>query len=138
MRVAFDTNVLLDVLITGRTGSREAVALLRAMAEEKLQGVLTANSITDIYYIARKYLGDSKTRKAIYGLMALFEVIEVTMADCMKALGSPMDDFEDALLSVCADRCGALYIVSRDEGLISSGNCLVNVVRPAELLDLVR
>ena len=52
MKIAFDTNVLLDTILN-RSGREYALRLMLAAAEEKVTGVVTANSITDLYYLSR-------------------------------------------------------------------------------------
>lgn len=135
MIVAFDTNIILDVLINGRPGGDDARELMLAVARDEIEGLVTTNSITDIYYIAKKKIGDSKTREALYDILTLFKIADVRKYDCMKALGSPVKDFEDALLSVCAEREGADYIASRDGEFINSPGG-VPVKEPREILRL--
>ena len=48
MKVAFDTNVLLDTILN-RPGREDALRLMLAVSEEKFVGVVSANSITDMY-----------------------------------------------------------------------------------------
>ena len=138
MRVAFDTNVLLDAIMI-RPCAEAAVRLLRAVAEDEIEGVITANTITDIYYIARKQLGNKKAREAVFELLSLFDVAAVDGSSCVDALSLPMADYEDAILAVCADRAGARYIVTRDEEFIKSGlrnGCAAEVMLPADVLKL--
>ena len=52
MKVALDTNVLIDA-IAERREYRDAQALIMAIAQEKLEGSISANSITDMYYILK-------------------------------------------------------------------------------------
>ena len=137
MKIAFDTNVLIDV-IADREGSEPARRLVMAVAEGKANGIVSANSITDIYYIVRKYLGDEATRQAIWNILALFDIATVDGEACATALGSQMDDFEDAVLAVCADREGAEYIATRDKGLIDSQYCPIEADYPEEILKMIR
>lgn len=44
----------------------------------------------------------------------IFEVIDVTKSDCEKALGLPMDDYEDALIATCAERRRIELIITRN------------------------
>ena len=59
MKVAFDTNVILDFILH-RPNAQAALELVRKVAAEEIGGIISANSITDIYYIARKTIGDEK------------------------------------------------------------------------------
>ena len=135
MKVAFDTNILLDA-IANRADYEVAQKLILAVATEKIEGIVTANSITDIYYIARKRIGDVAAREALWGLLEIFDIASVSGDDCALALDTPMIDFEDAVLAVCAKKEGAAYIVTRDEGFILA-NSPVPARDPEEILTLI-
>lgn len=139
MRVAFDTNVILDAIMA-RPDSEAATRLLRFVAEDEIEGVITANTITDIYYVARKKIGDKKAREAIFELLSIFDVAAVDGSACVDALSLPMSDYEDAVMAVCADRDEAGYIATRDDGFIKSGmnnGCSADVMLPADILELI-
>ena len=97
----------------------------------------SANSITDIYYIARKTIGDEKAREAVADLLALFDVAPVDGDGCSKALATPMKDYEDAVLAVCSAQEGADYLVTRDEDFLAAEGCPVQVVSPGTLLEML-
>lgn len=137
MRIAFDTNVVLDAIIEGREGGANAKQLILAVAQEKAEGLISANSITDIYYIARKYLGDVKAREAIYRILTVFDIIAIGEDDCLTALEQPMADFEDAVLAVCSKRSGADYIVTRDKEFLASSSP-VPAIAPNALITLLQ
>lgn len=136
MKIAFDTNVILDAMIR-REDWEVAEALILAVSEDKAEGVITANTVTDIYYITRKRLGDQKTREAIWNLMSLFEIAPVDEKVCFDALATPMKDFEDAVMAVAAKRVGVEIVVTRDEGFLSEGNAPIRAVSPKEAMEIV-
>lgn len=135
MKIALDTNVLIDA-IAGREGHEVAQKLIMAIATDQAEGIVAASSITDIYYITRKYIGDDAARNAIWNILTVFDVAPVNGEDCAAALCTPMADFEDAVLAVCAQKAGAKYIATRDEGFIKSESP-VPAVRPQELLSKI-
>lgn len=137
MKIAFDTNILLDAVIR-RKDAQAAINLMLVVAKGKAVGVITANSVTDFYYIARKNIGDEQARAALYDLISVFEVAPVDGEACSDALGLPMSDFEDAVLAACSKSVGAEYIVTRDEGLIHDEGCPVAAIRPEDLLNILR
>ncbi|MBQ2619037.1 MAG: PIN domain-containing protein [Oscillospiraceae bacterium] len=134
MKIAFDTNVLIDA-IAERREYRDAQALILAVAQERIDGVISANSITDIYYILRKRIGDGKAREAIWNLMAVFEVAEVNAEICSTALGTAMKDFEDAVLAVCAKQAGAEKVVTGDEGFLQETESPIAVATVRAVLE---
>lgn len=109
MTVAFDTNVILDAVM-GRNDYESAQALVQAVLSEKIVGVVTANTITDIHYIIKKRAGEKMAREVVQNTLDIFEVAPVDGEICTEALNLDMDDFEDAVLAVSADTVGARYL----------------------------
>ena len=114
MKIAIDTNVVLDTLAHREPFFERSRAVMQLVAKGKVRGAITANTITDIHYILRKHLGGEVLKAALRGLMELLEVVDVTGPDCLAALDLDMDDYEDALLAHCAQGWGADYIVTRN------------------------
>ena len=135
MKVAFDTNVLLDTILN-RPGREDALRLMLAVSEEKFVGVVSANSITDMYYLARKGIGDEAAREAIFDVLSMFDVAPVDGDVCSMALNTPTSDYEDAVPAVCAVREGADYIATGDQGFLKADSP-VQVRTPAQLLHLI-
>lgn len=135
MKVAFDMNVLLDTILN-RPGREDALRLMMAVSEEKVAGVVSANSITDLYYLARKGIGDQAAREAIFDVLSIFDVAPVDGDVCSMALNTPMSDYEDVVLAVCAAREDADYIATGDQGLLKADSSL-QARTPAQLLHLI-
>ena len=135
IKIAFDTNVLLDSILN-RPERDDALRLMLAVSEEKAVGIISANSITDIYYLARKGVGDRAAREAIFDLLSMFDVAPVDGDVCSMALNEPMSDYEDAVLAVCAAREGADYIATRDKGFLEAASP-VQVRTPASLVRII-
>ena len=142
MKIVFDTNVILDALLD-RPYSGFAKDLIKGVYDCRFDGAISANTVTDIFYIARKALGNKGAREAIFELMNVFEVIPVDGKTCMDALTLPISDYEDAVLAVCAKNYEASYIVTRDEDFISAaqnsnGNgYLAGVMSPGDVVTLL-
>ena len=135
MRVVFDTNVILDAVLE-RADYKSAQALVLAAAADQIDGVITANSITDIYYIARKFIGDQGARQMVANVLTVFDIAEVNGEICAMALNVPMSDYEDAVLAICAAREEADYIATGDQGLLKADSP-VQVRTPAQILHLI-
>lgn len=136
LKVVFDTNVLLDSILN-RPGRQNALKLIMAVSEEKIMGIITANSITDIYYLARKGIGDRAAREAILDLLSIFDIVPVDGEACSMALNEPMTDYEDAILAVCAAREGADYIATGDQTFLAAPSP-VQPVTPSDLLMILK
>jgi predicted nucleic acid-binding protein len=115
MKILIDTNVILDAL-TGREPFREAAEqILLLAAEGKTKAYITANSVTDIYYLIRKHLSSSeKAKEQLLKLTGAIGILDITEKDCLNGFTSPVPDYEDAVLSVRAKRAKMNYIVTRD------------------------
>jgi len=137
VRIAFDTNVLLDTILN-RPGREAALKLMLAVAEEEIEGVVSANSITDLYYLARKGIGDSGAREAVAGILEMFDVAAVDGDVCFMALNTDMSDYEDAVLAVCAANAGADCIATRDEAFIKAEGKPVTAMRPEDVLEAIK
>ena len=133
MRVVFDTNVIIDAVAAREPFNSAAEEILLMVAEEKIEGFLTANSVTDIFYVIRRSLSEDATRAVIRSLLYSLDIIEVGDADCREALDMQMADYEDALLATCALKIGADYIVSRDDAFLRAASP-VRVISPTDFL----
>ena len=130
--VLFDTNIILDALASRKPYNREAEQLFLLVAKEQITGFITANSVTDIYYLIRKNLSENDARKAIRNLLLLFEIVDITKNDCEKAIYIDNSNYEDAILVVCAKKSKIDIIVTRDEELLEYQD--FNIVKPNILL----
>lgn len=115
MKILVDTNIIIDAL-TGREPFKEDAEKIFMLAANKSADMyITASSATDIYYLVRKYLHSTEQSKIIMGkLYTLFYILDVTGADCIDAVSSPIKDYEDAVVSCCACRNHMDYIVTRN------------------------
>ncbi len=134
-KVLVDTNIVLDALTGRKPFYENAEKILLLAAEEKIQGYITASSVTDIYYLVQKNVSDQKARQTLHNLFQLVMVIDVKGKDCEQALELPIEDYEDALIATCAARAKMDYLVTRDEAFLNASS-LVRVVSPAQLLEI--
>ena len=133
MRVLFDTCVILDAL-QGREPFREdAEKLFLAVANERINGTLTAKSITDIYYLTHRLThSDQRTREILMNLLSLFDLLDTTGNDIRQALLSEISDYEDAVMVEAAVREELDCIVTRNQHDYRKSAC--KIVSPDELL----
>jgi len=137
MKIVVDTNVILDFFLARDPYVISARQLFEMIYTDKLDGYVTANSITDIYYILAKRLGDGTARDAVKKLLMILTIITVSGDDCNNALNLPIPDFEDALVTVCASKEDINYIVSNDKEFLQANQQLTNIVSSKELLELI-
>lgn len=114
MKALIDTNVVIDYLDDRAPFADHTEKLFELCEQEELTGILTASSVTDIYYIMRKIAGREKTLESLKLLFSVFEVADVGRNDLLRAMESAVTDFEDALMAVCAKRVKAECIITRN------------------------
>ena len=62
MRVLFDTNVVLDLLLARQPHVETAAALVARVERGELTGCLCATTVTTIFYLASKAVGAEAAR----------------------------------------------------------------------------
>lgn len=127
MRALIDTCVVIDALQERKPFSEEAKELILLVANQALDGFLTAKSLADIHYIMRRSTHDEQvTRKMLSDLFELFEVLDTRGIDCRMAIASGTSDFEDAIMIETAPFWDGLYCDEKSEGLYASSVACVS------------
>ena len=114
MKILFDTNVIIDVLLDRKPFSNDAAFLLSLVERSEIIGFVCATTITTIYYLISKSLGSQAASRHIQTLLALFVIAPVNRVVLEGAVKSKFKDFEDAVLHESAIHTGAEYIVTRN------------------------
>jgi predicted nucleic acid-binding protein len=133
MILLLDTNVVLDVLLTREPFAAGATRIMELAEQRKLNCFITANNITDIFYILRKYIQSPREREEIIrGILAIIDIVNITRKDIYRSFEHNAADFEDALLAQCAVKIKADYIVTRNQKDFKGS--VVAVISPVDLL----
>jgi predicted nucleic acid-binding protein len=114
LRLLFDTNVVLDLLLDRTPFAEASEQILSRVETGKVSGYLCATTITTIYYLAAKTLGARGALTEIRKLLSLFEIAPVNRPILESALASDFSDFEDAVLHEAARQTGVEAIVTRN------------------------
>ncbi len=114
MRVLFDTNIVLDLLLDRQPFSEHASYLMTMVERSEISGFLCATTVTRIYYLLTKGLDKKKAKASVNTLTALFEIAAVNRLVIEKALSSKFNDFEDSVLHESARHAGLEYIITRN------------------------
>jgi len=137
MNVILDTNIVIDAIAVRKPFYENALEILHKFGQKEITCAITASTASDIYYISKKYLKDNE--KILYVLKKLFNmltIITVTKKDCLKAFETGIKDYEDSLLSVCAFKWNASFIVTRNSKDFS--NSVISAISPEEFLAELR
>ena len=136
MKVLVDTNVVLDFFLSREPQADVATKVFDLLRQEKADGFVTANSITDIYYITAKRLGDDNARNVLRSLLTIVTIIALDGGDCAEALDLPIRDFEDAVVTVCAKKVEVDCIVTNDKEFLNTN--LARVINTDDFLGMIK
>jgi predicted nucleic acid-binding protein len=114
LRVLFDTNVVLDLLLDRAPFVEASEQILSRVEAGELSGYLCATTVTTIHYLAAKALGARRALAEVRKLLALFEIAPVNRPILESSLESDFSDFEDAVLHEAARQVEVDAIVTRN------------------------
>jgi predicted nucleic acid-binding protein len=112
MRVFLDTNVLLDVFDTERSGHRASMALFIAGEQQQVELIITGLSLVNVEYVLRRMRIPTPERRAFIGDSLKLCVLAPTDEPQVKAaLKLAWPDFEDALQYSAAASMGRVQAI---------------------------
>lgn len=116
MKIMCDTNIIIDVLLEREPFAEDSYSILSLCEEHKIDGYVSASSVTDIYYLVRKYTHSTELAyHAVGKLLEIVKVCSVTNEDVLIAFQKKARDFEDCLVATCAKSIHCNYIVTRNK-----------------------
>lgn len=136
MRVLFDTNVVLDLLLDRQPWSAAAADLFARAARSEIEAYLAATSVTTVHSLASKAVGAGPARRHCEELLLLCGIAPVTRSVLQNALDSGLADFEDAVIEAAARQVGVDALVTRDAG--GFAGCPHAILSPAECCEILR
>ena len=135
MKVLFDTNIIIDVLLDRKPFSEHASYLMSKVERSEINGFLCATTVTTIHYLLSKNLDKKNAITSINSIIALFEIASVNRLVIENALKSKFSDFEDSVLHESARHAGAEYIITRN--IKDFKNTKIPVFTPTEFLSML-
>lgn len=114
-KVLFDTNIILDIILEREPFYEEAVKLFELLDKDKISAYVSATTITDIYYIAKKVKGHKKSHEFISNLVEIVNILGIDKEIILNALSKEMKDFEDAIQLTASELNKIEYIVTRNK-----------------------
>lgn len=114
MRVLFDTNIVLDVLLNRNPFVENSAALVSLAEQSVIDGYLCATTITTIDYLITKSVSKAQAKIAIQKLLSIFSIAEVNKHVLLLSTESKFTDFEDAVQHYSGKQVQAAAIVTRN------------------------
>lgn len=133
LRILYDTNVLLDVLLRREPHAQAAAQLWDAAHRGIISGVVSAISLPTISYLVGRGYSADQARSDVRAVLATFEVAPVGRPELETGLDETFaSDYEDGVVHASAARSGCSGIVTRDATGFAGGE--IPVYTPGELL----
>ena len=136
MKILFDTNVILDVMLLRVPFLEAATNLLAETERSNIEGYLCSTTVTTIHYLVSKVKGAKEAKKQVENLLRLFNVTQVRKRELELALNSKISDYEDAVLHESALFENIDGIVTRNTKDFK--NSKIPVYDPQELLNIIK
>lgn len=136
LRVLVDTNVILDVLLKREPWYRFGEKIWAASENCEILAYLTANSLTDIHYVARRITNPEKAREAVSLCLKAYRIASLDRQVLEKALDLSGQDFEDDVQIACVSQEHLDGIVTRDTKGFTAAPC--PVWEPQDFLRLLK
>jgi predicted nucleic acid-binding protein len=115
VRVLLDTNIILDFFLEREPFFQLASEVFEAIAAERIEGLISASSATDIFYICKRQTQNlEQARQILTQTLTLLSVCPVDYTVLNTALNSGLVDFEDAVQIACAVAQQVDAIVTRN------------------------
>jgi len=135
LRILFDTNVILDVLLDRKEFVEHSARIMGMVERKAIDGYLTATTITTLDYLISKTKNRKQARSEIRKLLTLFNIAEVNSKVVDLSANSDFEDFEDAIQYYSAECCGAKGLVTRNAK--DYKNATLPIFTPEELARIV-
>ena len=136
MKILFDTNVILDVMLLREPFLDSSAFLLAEVERKNIEGFVCSTTVTTIHYLVEKTKGRKTALSQIENLLKIFQVTQVDKSCLESALKSKITDFEDAVLNESAFRKGVDGIVTRNEKDFKQSK--LTIYNPEELLKILK
>jgi predicted nucleic acid-binding protein len=131
VKVLIDTNIVLDIALNRAPFAEHAAILWRLAEQKEITACLSTTSITDVFYVRKKHVGNDTARDFIADILDTFTLVDIDEQGFREALNSEMADFEDAVQYVICSRNGCDCLATRNKA--DYGN-RPNVFDPADLI----
>ncbi|WP_133511348.1 PIN domain-containing protein [Candidatus Thiosymbion oneisti] len=127
MRVIFDLNVLLDVLLDRVPHATDSAAALRLAETHTVEGYLCAAGVGTLDYLLTRGLDRKQARFHLGNVRKTLHIAAVTEAVIDAALALDWPDLEDAIVHESARLGGVDAIVTRDLADFSAASLAIFV-----------
>ena len=110
-----DTNIFIDVFIPSNTFHNEASDLIEQLLEGEFDCFISSHSLTDIFYISRRYADLEARKRFLLFLVSNFQIVPESHDNFLDVLRDKnFFDLEDGLQMNLANQVNADYIITEN------------------------
>ncbi|NOZ52647.1 MAG: PIN domain-containing protein [Gammaproteobacteria bacterium] len=135
MKVLFDINVVLDVLLARKDFVELSASLVGMVENKKIEGYLCATTITTLDYLISKARNKKQAKIEIQKLLKLFRIAKVNSRVLGLSINSRFSGFEDAVQYYSGECSEVDGIVTRNTK--DYKNTKLPIYNPEELWGLI-
>lgn len=128
-----DTNVILDVALIREPYFTASSQVFKLIKQGKIEGYITATTVTDIYYLFRKSTNHQTAINFLKKLILIVELIEINKEIIENALNDNFPDFEDGIQIVSSTYKELDFIITRNSKDFK--NSPVRAITPSEFTE---
>ena len=126
--VYLDTNIVLDILDSKRKNHHKIKSLLKKVIEGNMKIVISEESLTTIYYIAKE---KQRVLDFFSVIMKEWDIVPFGKRTIMEAIElckqNEKLDFEDTVQCLCAKEKGCSFLITSDKTFMECGIRIVDV-----------
>lgn len=114
-RILIDTNIISDYLMNREPFFENSKKIIDLCVNNIIECYIAAHTITNLFYILRKYYSYSERKEIILELSKIFTIIPIDNKKInLVLIDKDCKDIEDGLQIECAKEYGLDYIVTRN------------------------
>ena len=136
MKILFDTNIILDVLLLRKPYYTSATFLLSEVEQRKIEGYLCPTTITTIGCLVSKVKRADEAKEIIKNLLNIFKLTRLNKSILENACSHKISDFEDAVLHESANFSNLDCIVTRNLNDFKFAS--IKIYDPEELIGILK
>src|SRR5690625_5268415 len=115
MKILFDTNVILDVLLERKLFFKASSQILGYAELNKIDGWICRTTVTTKHYLMAKALTRQKTEEHLRSLFKIFHISTINRIVLEDALADNFKDYEDAVIYHSAVLANVAAILTRNQ-----------------------
>ena len=135
MRVLWDADVVLDVLLEREPNHRGSARLMSKVERGEIAGYLCDTTVVTLHGVAERLVGPERAARELQKLLLMFDVAAVNRIVLESALVLKGLEFENALLYEVARHVGAEAITTRSFAPFKGAD--IPIAPPEKLLKML-